>query len=166
MRIIVMSDSHTAFGRVYNIVEKTREEADLYIHLGDGEEEYLEVAALFPDKKFLHVRGNNDYESTAPQELIIDAEGVPILCTHGDRYAVRWNRDYLLAVARKKKVTVALYGHSHEAMSEYVDGIYLINPGSVADGRLTPAGYLALDITPQGIVPVQRRIEPSPDEYR
>ena len=166
MRIIVMSDSHTAFGRVYTIVERTWQEADLYVHLGDGEEEYLEVAALFPGKKFLHVRGNNDYLSAAPQEITFDADGVTVLCTHGDRYAVRWNRDYLLAAAKKKGARVALYGHSHEALCEYLDDIYLINPGSVADSRLTPAGYLVLDITPQGIVPIQRRIEPSPEEYR
>mgnify|MGYP005783429601 FL=1 len=166
MRIVVMSDSHTAFGRVYHIVETTQEDADLYIHLGDGEEEFQEVAALFPAKRFLQVRGNNDYQSRAPVQLLLEEAGVRIFCTHGDRYGVRWSRDRLLEAAKEHRAQVALYGHTHEAMTEYLDGIYLVNPGSVADSRLTPAGYLVLDLTPQGIVPVHRKVGPAPEEYR
>lgn len=165
MRIIVMSDSHTSFWRVRAIVEANLG-ADLFIHLGDGEEEYREVAALHPEKRFLGVRGNNDYGSSSPGVATLEAEGVKILYTHGDQYAVRWNRDHLLKVALRAGVKVALYGHSHEAKIEYLEDIYLLNPGSVADSRLTPAGYMMLDITPAGIMPIHRTIDPAPEEYR
>ena len=39
MRIIAMSDSHTSFDKVRQIVERNKE-ADLFIHLGDGEDDF------------------------------------------------------------------------------------------------------------------------------
>ena len=39
MRIVVMSDSHTAYGRVLDIVQ-CNQSADLFLHLGDGEDEF------------------------------------------------------------------------------------------------------------------------------
>ena len=59
-----------------------------------------------------------------------------------------------------------LYGHTHVARKDYMDGRYIINPGSVADGSMTDAGYLVLDLTEKGIMPIHRRIDHSVVEYR
>ena len=44
---------------------------------------------------------------------------------------------------------VALYGHTHNALEDYDDGLYLLNPGSLNSWEAT---YGTVDITPQGIV--------------
>ncbi len=164
MRIIVMSDSHSAYGRVLDIVRQNQD-ADLFIHLGDGEEEYDRVAAAFPDKKFLGVKGNNDWCSQKPPQACINCDGVKIFYTHGDMFSVKFGLDRIIREGVNQEVDVVLYGHTHVARKDYVDGRMILNPGSVADGSMTPAGYMVLDITPAGVVPVFRKIEPSPDEY-
>lgn len=164
MRIIVMSDSHTAYGRVLDIVQRNQN-ADLFIHLGDGEDEYDRVAALFPDKTFLAVKGNNDWRSDKPTVGFITCEGVKIMYTHGHLFSVKWGIDQLIREGVAQDARVVLYGHTHVARKDYVDGRYFINPGSVADSSMTPAGYLVLDIVPGGIMPIHRTVDPAPEEY-
>ena len=153
MRMVVMSDSHGVYNRVSDIVKK-HHEADLIVHLGDGEEEFLQVASLYPAGHFIGVRGNNDFYAQSKKVERIRFGGVPILMTHGHIFGVKFSLNGLLEEALKQNVRVALYGHTHEAKQTYREGIYLLNPGSVADSRLTPTGYMLLDVTDQGIVPV------------
>ena len=42
-----------------------------------------------------------------------------------------------------------LYGHTHNAFTDYEEGLYMMNPGSLNGWQAT---YGTLDITPQGIV--------------
>ena len=61
------------------------------------------------------------------------------------------------AAGREKEADIVLYGHTHTALQEYREGLWLLNPGSVLDSSHTPAGYLALDLTPTGVVPVFKK---------
>jgi len=160
-----MSDSHTAFSRVLDIVEHNKT-ADLFIHLGDGEDEFDQVAEMYPDKAFVGVRGNNDWHSEKPPVALLNLEGVKIMCTHGHLYSVKWGLDQLIREGVSNDARLVLYGHTHVARRDYMDGRYIINPGSVADGSMTDAGYLVLDIAPTGIMPIHRRIDHSVVEYR
>ncbi len=174
MRIIVMADSHGALGRVRQIVADNAE-ANLFIHLGDGEDEFWQVAKLQEENsslpkaavraKFISVKGNNDFFSESPKLELISCEGVRILLTHGDRLGVKYSLDRLCLEGQTYDAKVVLYGHTHRAREDYEQGVYYLNPGSVADSSRTPAGYMMLDITKAGIVPVFRQVNPSPDEY-
>ena len=155
MRIIVMSDSHGDFAQVQKIVRDNLD-ADLFVHLGDGEEEFDRVKALYPDKRFVGVKGNNDWRSTKPVTTFLDCDGDRIMATHGDMFSVKWGLERLMKEGVRQNARVVLYGHTHVARCDYLDGRYFINPGSVLDGRMTKPGYLALDITEAGIVPVFR----------
>ncbi len=155
MRIIVMSDSHSGYTHLHGIV-KDNLDADLFLHLGDGEEEFDRVTALYPDKRFVGVKGNNDWHSSKPATVFLDCEGVRVMLTHGDMFSVKWGLERLIKEGVRQDARVVLYGHTHVARCDYLDGRYFINPGSVIDGRMTKPGYLVLDITPAGIVPVFR----------
>ncbi len=48
-----------------------------------------------------------------------------------------------------KKAYVLLFGHTHNAVTEYEDGLYIMNPGSLSGSTGT---YGTLDIVPAGIV--------------
>lgn len=158
MRIIVMSDSHGDFSRVRRIFEENPG-ADCFIHLGDGAGDFEEAGWLFPDVPKKGVRGNCDFgcDPKLPKEGLLEFSGKRLYFTHGDLWRVKYGLDEIERVGRERGADVVLFGHTHNAMAEYRDGLWLINPGSVRFGGRTPAGYLALDITEAGIVPVLRR---------
>lgn len=159
MRIIAMSDSHGDFSRVRRIFEENPG-ADCFLHLGDGAKEFEDVGWLFPDTVRKGVRGNCDfgYGWDLPQEGTLDLAGKKLYFCHGDRWGVKYGLDEIERAGRERRADVVLFGHTHQAMAEFRDGLWLINPGSVRYGRNGAAGYLALDITSAGIVPVLREL--------
>lgn len=159
MRIIAMSDSHGNFNRVRRIVEANKDTTDMFIHLGDGLDEFEDAHHLFPQLHFVGVKGNNDWGSMESKMKLITCGGTNVMLAHGDLYRVKYGLDDYERAARETKATVALYGHTHVACSDYIDGLFLINPGSVMGGYDSPPTYLALDITPEGIVPNIREIK-------
>ena len=161
MRIIVMSDSHGSFNRVRRIVDANKDTAQMFLHLGDGVEEFEDVHHMYTSTglAFVAVKGNNDWGSNEQKVRTLFCAGKNILLAHGDQYNVKWGLGEYTRAAREAKADIALYGHTHCAQIDYEDGLYLVNPGSVMDGHITPCSYLALDITPQGVVPVIREIK-------
>lgn len=149
MRILVLSDSH---GNDANLRRAllAQPKAEIVIHLGDGEEEVRRARASFPEKMILQVRGNCDWGSDLPTAGEYTADGVKIFYTHGHRYGVKSGLYNAVCAARERKAQVLLFGHTHLALTDYEDGLYILNPGSLNGWQPT---YGTLDITPQGIVP-------------
>ena len=54
-----------------------------------------------------------------------------------------------LSAARGNGAQIALYGHTHEPMTDYQDGLYVMNPGALGGAR---GSYGIIDLTPAGIV--------------
>ena len=48
MRIVVTSDSHRNTRNLYEIIEKHKESTDLFINLGDGEDDVDSALLLYP----------------------------------------------------------------------------------------------------------------------
>lgn len=148
MRILVVSDTHRdRYALRKAVLEQPG--AQVVVHLGDGEEEADLVKNDFPEKMFLQVRGNCDWGSALPPEGFRNIEGKNIFYTHGHLYNVKYGLYEIKSAARGKKADVLLYGHTHEAVTEYEDGLYIMNPGSLNGSCGT---YGTLDITPAGIV--------------
>lgn len=148
MRVLVVSDSHGNEGNLRRAI-LAQPTAEIVIHLGDGEEEAARAKNSFPEKMFLQVRGNCDWGSNLPTEGLYEAAEVPIFYTHGHLYGVKSGLYNAVCAAREKKARVLLYGHTHRALTDYEDGLYILNPGSL--GGWKPS-YGTLDLTPQGIV--------------
>ena len=55
MRILVVSDTHGSDSDLRRAI-LAQPKAELVIHLGDGEEEFLRAKRSFPEKMFLGVR--------------------------------------------------------------------------------------------------------------
>lgn len=124
---VVLSDSH---GRI-DVARKFRTlfaENDYIVHLGDGSADMRAVFGEYPDKTYI-CKGNCDF-SYGEDEFVIHAEGVSILCCHGHKYGVKSGLARLAARAKELYCEVALYGHTHIAAAEEVDGVLCINPGS------------------------------------
>ncbi len=148
MRILVVSDTHGSADNLRRAI-LSQPTAEIVIHLGDGETETNLIKASFPDRMFLQVRGNCDWGSSLPAAGQYAAGEVKIFYTHGHLYGVKSGLYTAVCAAREQKARVLLYGHTHEALTDYEDGLYIMNPGSLNGWK---ASYGVLDITPQGIV--------------
>lgn len=148
MRILVVSDSHGGIKKLQEVIE-AQPTAEVVIHLGDSEIDLGVLSSSFPDKMFLAVKGNCDYYSELPLTCEREFEGVKLFCAHGHTLNVNSGLEQAKAAARDCGAKVLLYGHTHKAMTDYEDGLYVMNPGALKGFR---PSYGTLDLTPQGIV--------------
>lgn len=148
MRILVVSDTHGDASALRSAI-MAQPKAELVIHLGDGEREFMDLRASFPEKMFISVCGNCDFGSQLPVMEEITLEGIKIFYTHGHFYNVKFGDCELISAARDRKANVVLYGHTHVKDNRYEDGLYILNPGSLHGYG---ASYGTVDITKAGIV--------------
>ena len=135
MRVGVFSDSHGDHEALDELLERMGA-LDAVCFLGDvarDSEHLRERLAAMPNQPVLYaVRGNNDYYSTCtlPWDLLIELGGVRIYMTHGHRLVSLMNLAYK---AQECGAQVALFGHTHQALCETVQGVLLLNPGSAGN---------------------------------
>ena len=128
-KIIVISDTHGN----QNAVDKIKSlllENDLVVHLGDGAGDMRAFMREQPEKVYL-CAGNCDFFSPYPTEGEIEIERVKIFYCHGHKYQVKSTLAYLAQEAKARGAQIALYGHTHRPLVTTLDGITLINPGSM-----------------------------------
>lgn len=133
MKIIVVSDTHKNF-MALNAVVKKNTDADMLIHLGDGEHEFSDIERAYPQFPMIYVGGNCDFGS---HELthIAHACGYKIFCCHGHTLGVHDGLNLLVSTAKQNDCKIALYGHTHLYRTEIVDGVFVMNPGSLDSPR-------------------------------
>ena len=146
MRILVVSDTHGDFNSL-NLALAAQPNADMIIHCGDGSAQYDYLKEAIRDKTVVGVRGNCDWTSELPPTELVEAAGKRIFVTHGHLYNAKFTLMQLEYAAREKKADILLFGHTHQALTEYHDGLYLMNPGS-CHGYYATYGYI--DITDKG----------------
>ena len=150
LRLLVLSDSHGDAGSVYRAVA-AQPEAAAVLYLGDGAADFAAAAAAFPRLAFYPVRGNGDF---AP-----DAAGLPyareecfggkrFFLTHGHLYGVKTDPLRVVYAARERGADVLLYGHTHRPLTDYEDGLHILNPGSLRAGGT----YGVVDLSDAGVV--------------
>lgn len=147
MRIVVMSDSHRQFGPIQRIIE-AQPDADMFIHLGDGQQECENIPIFYPDKKFYYLKGNCDFSFDFHDFLVIPIDNQHrIFAAHGHKYGVKSSNTALLEAAYQNGCDIALYGHTHVRYNNYENGIHILNPGSCSCPRdgMKPS-YAFIDI--------------------
>lgn len=142
MKILVVSDSHGDYN-IFNKLVRSQSKAEIVIFLGDGYEEYSDVRLNFPEKMFIGVKGNNDWNCPLPlcEERVI--EGKKFFITHGHIEHVKYGLDMLKQKARSRGADIVLFGHTHIPHIEYDNGLNILNPGSV---RRFSCSYGVIDI--------------------
>ncbi len=153
MRILVVSDSH---GQKYNFIDAIKSEptAEIVYFLGDGYREFEELKLTYEGKKmFIGVLGNCDLGSTLPVRDIRRIENIRIYATHGFQERVKWGIQELIYEASSNNCDLVLFGHTHEKLNTYNDGIHIFNPGSLRDGF-----YGVVDITEKGIICINKSV--------
>lgn len=146
MRLLVISDAHGMRRRIEMVIE-LHPEADAVIFLGDGARDIPEVEKYFPDKKFYCVCGNCDFATGYPESRLEILAGKRVFFTHGHLFGAKSGEEQLRAAARGAGADILLYGHTHTPVTNYEDGLYIMNPGA-----LLMSQYGIVDITPSGIL--------------
>lgn len=146
MRFLVFSDSH---GNSYEIRQALFDhpEADRILFLGDGERDFNNMDTEINSRPLTMVRGNCDFASLLPGFEIIDIMSHRIYMTHGYAEGVKYGNEMLFEKAEGFSADIILFGHTHEQYIDYIDGINIMNPGSINDGE-----YGLIDILPGGVV--------------
>ena len=134
MRILIISDTHGRTNTIRDVLD-TVGDIDMFIHLGDvcGDEEYIYDNVTCP----IHmVAGNNDWDSDLPMQEEFMIGRYKVFITHGHRYSVKYTLDALLNAAYFAGADMVLFGHTHRAVSETMQGLYVVNPGTAGVGAL------------------------------
>ena len=131
MKILVMSDSHR---KKDSMLEAIRlENPDLIVHLGDHDADCTVITEQFPQIPLRTVKGNCDPRSTAPEDDEFELEGVKFFITHGHLHGVKSGSAQIVEAARQKGADVLLFGHTHIPYQTTMQGLVLINPGSIGE---------------------------------
>lgn len=156
LNIVAVSDTHGDFDVLYDIMRRNRS-ADLIIHLGDGEREFDDIKNIFPEKAFLHVRGNNDWGSS-PFVHTFSYGGHKLFLTHGHTFDRSSMIDFLSASAKANGCDIALFGHTHIPFYERINGVHLFNPGSPSRPRgLSKPTFGIITIGDDGKLKIQHK---------
>lgn len=134
MRAVVFSDSHKRTSYVFDIIERHKDNADLFIFLGDGNDDVDEALTLYPKIKIERVCGNCDFASPYPSAKTIRFADKKILITHGHPYYVKHGYSMIIQAAEKEKADICLFGHTHIPYNERINNILYMNPGTASNG--------------------------------
>lgn len=135
MKIVVISDTHGNLSRLDEVMAKEGD-IDMFLHCGDicGDEELLKnrtgVAAV------QIVAGNMDFNGYSPAYRLVDLPYKHLaFMTHGHRYGVNYGTEMLEDEAASVAADIALYGHTHVPEIHKKNGLWVMNPGSLAYPR-------------------------------
>ena len=143
MRIIALADTHSR-----PLPKALLDEilsADLVLHAGDFSdiEVYEQLKAL---KEVRAVHGNidgADLRKVLPKQAVFDCAGVRIGLAHGEG-SPEGIVGRLAMAFEGSGAQVVVFGHSHTACNETVNGVLFFNPGSPTDTVRAP--YLSYGV--------------------
>jgi putative phosphoesterase len=128
MKFVVTSDNHGLKDKL-EMVRKMHRDYDAYIHCGDSEMTLRELSG------WASVAGNNDYYADLPNSRIINLNGFKIYVTHSHLVSYFKRTERLIEAAKANGCQMVCFGHTHIYTHEIIDGIHLLNPGSLRYNR-------------------------------
>jgi len=157
-KFLLISDSHghiSALKAVLAWAQNQSQSGNLInsaVFLGDGAADLQSAAAGFYSGWRI-VRGNNDYDTSLPDSAIFDFADNRFFMCHGHRHALYGGYHSLVSAARANDANAALFGHTHIPCYKSVNGVLLINPGSVSRPRSREGATFAVVECAQGSQP-------------
>ena len=146
--ILVISDSHGNLQALASALAWARKTAFTFaVFLGDGAEDLAAASAAAGFALPWHkVRGNGDFNFLIPDTLVLEIPSLEnnknqngscrkLFLAHGNRHGVDGGGQILAAAARDAGAEAALFGHAHAPYCKMINGIFLLNPGSIGRSR-------------------------------
>lgn len=149
MKILIVSDTHRMDDNFKTVIRKELP-VDMLIHLGDAEGSEAYIGSwVNPECRLEMVLGNNDFFSMLDKEREIQIGKYRVLLTHGHSYGVSMGVEGLAEETRNRGCDMAMFGHTHRPYYMDVDGVMLLNPGSLSyprqEGKRPSYGVMTVD---------------------
>lgn len=130
MKIYVISDTH---GRADKAVEiyKTLQDIDLIVHLGDHWNDAKRMKEQL-NVPLIGVKGNMDGSFDKDGYHILETGFGRIFLAHGHMENVKHGLENIIYKAESLQCKAAFFGHTHIPLFIEAEGVYLLNPGSLA----------------------------------
>lgn len=145
MKILVISDTHGQLARFFEVFNKLMKEnpVQAIVHCGDNykDAETIRMRAGLP---VFAVKGNCDRSFDDASDMILETEAGDFLITHGHMENVGCDLQRLYYKTLESECIGAFFGHTHRAAYLDMDGIYLMNPGSLSKPRDGSGGTFGL----------------------
>ena len=159
MKILVVSDTHRKDDNLKRVLSEECP-LDMLIHLGDAEgSEHFIPDWVNPECRMEMVLGNNDFFSRLDREREIDIAGHKAFITHGHYYGVSMGPEGLADEAKSRGCDIAMYGHTHRPFLDVIDGVTVLNPGSLSyprqEGRRP--SYMIINVGVDGKLDYQQK---------
>ncbi len=138
-----MSDNHNNLSVCVDVMEKYHNKIDLFVHLGDGADNFDDAAQIY-SVKHITLRGNCD-RGCQPDEIIFEAGNKKFYACHGHNFSVGITKARYWNYITENNFNVGLFGHTHIAYYEECNGRYLINPGSLTKSRKGENSFCIID---------------------
>ncbi|MBO5488650.1 MAG: metallophosphoesterase [Eubacterium sp.] len=146
-RLLVFSDSHGSIQGLLDVVNRHKE-VDAIFHAGDivGDDDRLRNATA---KQVCIVRGNCDWGSSLPSQMVVTLGGKRIAICHGDRYVNYGGTDSLRYWGMENNADMIIFGHTHVPYLEQNSQMTILNPGSISrprqEGHQETYAYVEID---------------------
>ncbi|MBO6106341.1 MAG: metallophosphoesterase [Stomatobaculum sp.] len=135
MKILIVSDTHRKNENLKKVLDR-EPPFDMMIHLGDAEGSEVIYRKWLPvQTRLIVLKGNNDFFTVLESEKEVRIGRSLCLLTHGHYYNVSLDTELLRKEAKARGFDVAMFGHTHRPFLETIDGVTLLNPGSLSYPR-------------------------------
>lgn len=135
MNILVLSDTHGSLERSEEMFRRINAATpiDHLIHCGDHYKDALRLSEIL-GLPVTAAHGNCDGQILR-EVVILETPAGKIGVTHGHVDQVEFSLQNLRYTAEEYGCRVMCFGHTHVPVNEVVDGIRLLNPGSLTNPR-------------------------------
>jgi len=149
VRVGILSDSHGDLKRAKQAVAEMGP-VDLLLHAGDHYRDAIRLGELY-GIEIKAVAGNCDLNAPGPVEEVLEIQGRRIYLTHGHLYGVKHGLMRLFYRTCEVGAEIVIFGHTHAAQRGEIEGIYFLNPGSIARPRIAgKSTYAVLEFRAPG----------------
>ncbi|QIB69085.1 metallophosphoesterase [Aminipila butyrica] len=150
MKLLVISDTHGNLEKAFQVYEQLSG-VDVLIHLGDCQRDAQELKRRL-GVDIISVRGNMDRAYGPNEFTVFPTECGKLYLSHGHMENVKMSYQNILYRAEEEGCVAALFGHTHKPLFAEVEGLYLVNPGSLSlPATGGPGTYALLTTSPEGL---------------
>jgi putative phosphoesterase len=156
-KILVLSDTHGSVSALRAVLSWAKDRVPpngaigAAVFLGDGVSDLgkaADASGFFCEWKL--VCGNNDYGYSLPDAAVFEFADHRFYMCHGHHHSLYGGHHTLVSAAGNSQADVVLFGHTHVPCHKTVNGITLVNPGSVGRPRSRIGATFALIECPEG----------------
>ena len=155
MKILLVSDTHGRTKELGILLESYKDRVEMVCHMGDYGKDLMKFESSYRNLKMNAVTGNTDFTPYGQTEKLIEVcakngKMLKLLVTHGHKFGVKRGLDRLVYYAKEIGANAVFFGHTHEDACFFVDGIFVVNPGSLTFGRVKDSTYAIVTVTDDG----------------